>query len=336
MCLPAELVHCIFAFLPDNADLAVAARASAFLSPIALRVLYRDLSIAESSAHAPPSVVHTLAKRPDIARHVRFFAVSLDAATDVFHSSFTTALSAMTALVSLDIFMDADTSILPSNLVYPQLQRFASSFPFDSRVAAFFDNAPALQSAQVESSQSPLSLARTSLPRLAEFTGCASAAVAVVPGRPVESIYISGDLTEDLVPAFAKSTAPVTILSITTSSAPLLLLQVLGQHLPHIMYLRITSTCNLPAPPSTVSRKSSLSLWLLTRCIQIFYEQVAEALAFFPELQSFELSGMYWSSSKQTDDTQRTWQRPFSLDLEPHQEEEVLDLYSNAADFFFS
>ncbi|KAJ6539132.1 hypothetical protein B0H19DRAFT_1036861 [Mycena capillaripes] len=315
---PAELLEQVFHFLAP-VDLAVVARASSFTYPAALRVLYRDLSISHSPVHAPPSVVLTLAKRPDVARHVRCFAIALDHSAAEIHSFLAAALSAMTALVSLEIFVDADSGVLPDSLVYPQLQHFASSFPFDSRVAAFFGNAPALESAQVESAalQSP-SLAHASLPRLAEFIGCASAAAAVVPGRPVESIHInSGDLTEDLVPALACSTALVTVLSITTSSAPLPLLQVLGQHLPHIMYLRITSTCNLPAPPTS-----------------IFYEQVAEALAFFSNLQSFELSGMYWSSSKQPDDPQRIWHQPFTNGFEP--QEEVLDLYSNTADFFFS
>jgi hypothetical protein len=64
---------------------------------------------------------------------------------------------------------------------------------------------------------------------------------------------------------------------------------------------------------------------------------VAEALAFFPNLQSFELSGMYWSSSKQPDDQRRSWQsQPLSNTNDLGPQEEVLDLYSNAADFFFS
>ncbi|KAF7352981.1 F-box domain-containing protein [Mycena venus] len=295
---------------------------NSFSYPVAARLLYRELTVSSSPMHVPPSIMLTLAKRPDLARHVRCFAVALDQSGTEFHSFLAAALSAMTSLVSLDIFIDADSWVLPNSLVYAQLQHFACSFPLDSRVAAFLHNAPGLESVQIDSAapQSP-SLFHASLPRLAEFTGCASAAAAVVPGRPVESIHInSGDLTEDLVPALAQSTALVTVLSITTSSAPLPLLEVLGQHLPHIMYLRITSTSNLPAPPTT-----------------IFYEQVAEALAFFPNLQSFELSGMYWSSSKQPDD-RRQWSQPLlnTTNNELGPQDEVLDLYSNAADFFFS
>ncbi|KAJ7086668.1 hypothetical protein C8R44DRAFT_820748 [Mycena epipterygia] len=337
---PVELLEAILRFL-DRPDLVAVATTSASMYPIALRVLYRDLHIPNN---APPAVVLTLASRPDVARHVRHFTIAIDHSAPLFHSFYrrlATALSAMTALVSLQIFIDAASWVLPDNLVFPQLQHFASSFPFDSCVARFFGNAPALQSAQVESAALPLpSLAHACMPRLAEFTGSSSAAAAVVPGRPVESIHVnSGDLTEDLVPALAKSTALVTVLSITTSSAPVPLLQVLGQHLPHIMYLRITSTCNLPAPPTSVSLQS-LVFDLFIHRLQIFYEQVAGALASFPDLQSFELSGMYWSSSRKPDDQQRVWQsQPFNNinnDFDSQDDSEILDLYSNTADFFFS
>lgn len=319
--LPPELYDAVFRFL-DHRDLAVVARASPTTHAIALRVLYRVLHVSNPS----PSVVLTLASRPHIARHVRHFSIALDPAAALFHSFYrrlATALAAMTALVSLDIFIDAGSWVLPDNRVYPQLQHFASSFAFDPRVAAFLAQAPALESVQVGPTVSPRpSLAPASLLRLVEFTGCSSAAVAVIPGRPVESIHInSGDLTEDLVPALAKSTALVTVLSLTTSSAPVAMLQVLGQHMPHIMYLRITSSCGLSAPP-----------------MSIFYEQVAGALAFFTNLQSFELSGMAWSSTKKPHNQQRVWQsQPFSPDFAPQDEAEMhLDLYSNTTDFFFS
>ncbi|KAJ7781479.1 hypothetical protein B0H16DRAFT_621694 [Mycena metata] len=316
--LPVEILESVFRFLPHPA-LAVVARAGPALHPLALRVLYRVLSVSNAPHDAPPSVVCTLANRPDIARHVRSFALALDHSDSLFHSQLATALSAMPALVSLDIFTDAGSWVLPHTLVYTQLHHFACSFSLDSRVAAFFNQCTALESVQVDSTSWESPLVPASLPRLAEFTGSSSAAAVVVPGRPVESIHInSGELTEDLVLALAQSTAMLTVLSITTNSAPMPLLKMLGQHLPHIMYLRITSTCNLPAPPTT-----------------IFYEEVAEALAFFPSLESFELSGMYWPSSKQPHDPQRVWQsQPFTTESDP--QDEVVDIYSNTADFFFS
>jgi len=321
--LPLELFEAVLRFL-HPADLASVARTSASAYPVAVRVLYRDLTVSQSGP-VPPSAVLTLAHRPDIARHVRHFQVLSGTFFRSFYRRLATALSTMTALVSLDIFIDGPGSwVLPDSLVYPQLQHFASSFPFDCNVAKFLGNAPTLESVHVDSVPvTPPALAQDSMARLVEFTGCSAAAVALVPGRPVESIHInSGELTDDMVPALAKSTALVTVLSVTTDSAPVILLQALGHNLPHIMYLRITSTRNLHAPPTS-----------------IFYEEVAGALALFPNLQSFELSGMYWSSSKKPEDRQRVWQSaPLNHDNNnPDPQEEILDLYSNAAaDFFFS
>jgi hypothetical protein len=91
---------------------------------------------------------------------------------------------------------------------------------------------------------------------------------------------------------------------------------------------------------SSHKRKSAMSLMLnlsFTRPHQIFYEQVAGALAFFPDLESFELSGMYWTSSKKPDQ-RRIWQsQPFNNDFVSIDNSELyVDLYSNTADFFFS
>ncbi|KAK7061533.1 F-box domain-containing protein [Favolaschia claudopus] len=318
MLLPLELLDHIFSYLPP-ADLCVVARAGPFVYPVAVRVLYRTLTVSHSPFHAPPSILPTLARRTDLARHVRCLSVALDQSAAEFHSFLATTLSKMPALVSLDIFVDAGSWVLPENLFFPQLQHFACSFALDTRLAAFLSNAPRLDSVQIDSAApEPFQLTPTSLLRVERVTGCASAAVAIVPGRPVESVHInSGDLTEAMVPSLAQSTSLITVLSITTSSAPLQLLEALGEHLPHLMYLRVTSTANLPAPPTS-----------------IFYGQVADALSSFPQLQSFELSGMYWLPSKADD--RRQWSRPLvntTSDNPTEPQDEVLDL--DAADFLF-
>lgn len=47
----------------------------------------------------------------------------------------------------------------------------------------------------------------------------------------------------------------------------------------------------------------------LISAVQEFYEQVANVLSSFTELNAFELSGMHWGSErKQDDDTKRVWQ----------------------------
>ncbi|KAJ6629210.1 hypothetical protein B0H10DRAFT_1777090 [Mycena sp. CBHHK59/15] len=323
---PVELLDAVFLFL-DAPDLAALASTNKAIEPIALRLLYRDVAVSPARLHrpttrrAPLSLVLTLANRPDVAQYVRSFTLAVDHSTTLFHSFYrhlAAALSSMTALISLELFTDAEGWVLPDNPVYPQLQRFASSLPFDSRVAKFLGNAPALQTLQVEPAvHPPPSLPPVYVPCLTEFVGSSCMAAAIIPGHPVETIHItSGDLTEDLVPLLAESTVLVTVLSVTTSSEPVPLLQVLGHHLPHIMYLRITSTCNLSATPTT-----------------IFYEQVARVLSLFPNLQSFELSGVYWSSSQKPEDHQRVWQsQPFNSDF--GSPDEMFDLYSES-DLFF-
>ncbi|KAJ7283866.1 hypothetical protein C8J57DRAFT_1293823 [Mycena rebaudengoi] len=309
--LPVELLDAVCSYLDCRSDLRAVALTHSALLNSALRILYRTINV--STRCTPLSLVLTLASRPDLARHVRSFALSVDPTATLFHSFYrrlATALSHMTALVSLDLFIGTGSWVLP-DAVYPQLQHFASSFPFDARVAKFISGVPALQRLQLEPSVVPAALQPEGMSRLAELVSCSSSAAAIVPGHPVESIHISaGDFTEDLALALAKSTAAVTVLSATTSAAPVHLLQILGQHLPQLIYLRITSTWNFPAAPTN-----------------LFYEQVAAALAFFPDLQSFELSGMYWTSSQKSDDQRRVWQsRPLSSESFVAQEEELLDL----------
>ncbi|KAJ7068070.1 hypothetical protein C8F01DRAFT_1017113 [Mycena amicta] len=306
--LPPELINAVCAFLP-NRDLATVARSSLTLYPTALRSLYRTLSITDASCHA---VVHTLAHRRDIAAFVRTFSL---ADVSVCPNDLTAALANMTALLSLDIFVDGlESWVLPAHLVSPQLQHFGSSIPFDAHVAAFCLGARWLQTLHVvsELTDSAALPDACMFPCLTTFTGSASAAVALVPGRPVESIFItSGHLSEDLIPALAKSTARVTVLSTTTNSIPVSLLGSLGRHLPHLIYLQINSTHNLRAPPTTM-----------------FYEEVADALASFPFLQSFELSGMYWPSQVQRDEDKRVWQS------QPLRAEEALDAPAEDIDEF--
>ncbi|KAJ7638609.1 hypothetical protein FB45DRAFT_903341 [Roridomyces roridus] len=272
--LPTELKAAVLADL-DSTSLATVARTCRSVYPVALSILYRHLCVSDAT-----SVVLTLASRPDIARHVRSFHLTLRGTV------FSPFLRSW---------------VLPDSRVYPQLQHFASPFPLDTHLAKFLGNAPALTSVYIErmAEMQPLSLLQGCMRQLAKFTG---------------SVHVnSGDL---IVPALGKSTELVTVLDVTTDSAPVNLLHDLGQHLPHLIYLRITSTRNFPAPPTP-----------------IFYEQVAGSLTAFPHLQSFEFLGMYWPSSKKPENEQRVWQ---SRPLTNSSPEETVDLYSYSEDNFIS
>lgn len=207
----------------------------------------------------------------------------------------------MSELTSLDMSVDPAASWvlrMRSNVKFPRLQHFASSFPLDSHVAHFLCRAEAIQQLEVDSFPisdpiAPSSLPVTAIPHLSCFIGSSQAAQAVIPGRPVEEIHLnSGDMTDDVVRALAKSTTSVLLLGASTSSLPLPLLGTLAELMPQLKYLRMMTTYNfLDAPDAT------------------FYQSTANALASLRNLHSFELSGMHWGSSrKDLADEARVWQ----------------------------
>lgn len=308
--LPVELLDDICLNVTPT-DLSAIAQTSSLLYPVAQRLLYRNLSV--SSWYDNLSVVATLAKRPDLARFVRSFSVSLDPSTPIFLSFYrllSKALSNMTDITSLGIFADASTSWLligtEKSAQYPHLRHFAGSFPFDSYVAKFLETTPALLELELDStlihSSPPPRLSMSAIPHLAQFVGSSDAAGVIVPGRPLESIHLnSGDLNEDDVTCLAQTTARVIVFGASTTSLPAPLLDVLARHLPHIVYLRIMTTHGFAKAPDVA-----------------FYEEIASGLGALPDLTAFELSGMHWGSRKKSDDgDKRVWQsKPLSVDFE--------------------
>ncbi|KAF8450782.1 hypothetical protein L210DRAFT_3639824 [Boletus edulis BED1] len=298
MSLPVELVLAIADLVP-LASLPALARASSGFCHIAQSVLYRHVSASHNLA-----IVPLLARKPHIARHVRSFYIALDALAPLFsrfYSVLARALQNMSDLHSLHLLVDANLSwILRDPCVYPNLVHFTCTFSFDDNVACFLQQTPSLLELEVDSiptllpPSSPLpDLPTTSIPHLQQFIGSSRAAALLVPGRPVNSIHLNDStLTDDVVPLLARSTGPVLVLGAVTNASPVPLLQLLHRHLPHLAYLRVMSTQNLFQPPSPE-----------------FYEQVANVLTSFPELNAFELSGMHWGSQRKADDdSKRVWQ----------------------------
>lgn len=266
--LPIELLDAICQnVLPT--DLVALSRTSSFIYPVAQRLLYRHLSVSPASHNL--AVVVTLSKRPGIARFVRSFAISLDAYSPVFPSFYrrlATALTYMSELTSLDLFIDASANWVlqaaAAASIYPRLHHFACSFPFDTHVVDFLNRADALLELEVDSI--PVShpppiplLPLTSIPRLIQFTGSSQAAVAIVPGRPVESLHLnSGDLTEEDVDRLSKSTSRIVVLGSTTTEQPVPLLESLSQKMPYLVYLRIMTMYTFFKAPDAVSLSLSV------------------------------------------------------------------------------
>lgn len=322
--LPVELLDDIFQRVLQP-DLVSMCRISSSIYPVAQRLLYRHLSVSSRDV----GVILPLAKMPQLAQHVRTFAIRLDPSTffKSFYYLLATALSNMTEVVSLELLVDPGASWIlgTPHCVFPRLQHLACSFLLDSHVVDFLSKTEALLELELDGISSPLSppiptLPVGSLPQLCGFKGSSHAAMAIVPGRPVESIHLnSGDLTQDDIASLAQSTAHVAILGATTSALPVPLLQSLTHHFPYLVYLQMMTMYNFSEGPDAVRLSYGYhSHNILKQFSQTFYQNIANALASLPNLRAFELSGMPWGSSLKTAENEgRVWQsQPFSNDFD--------------------
>ena len=317
--LPVELLDTICSHVP-RPGLAALSQTSRSLHPVAQRVLYRRLSV--SPFYRNLDVLTTLASRPDVAFFVRSISINLDTSLPVLHASHTllaTALSHMPELTSLDMCINPHASwVLTELSTYPRLHRLACSFTLDSNVADFLTKTPSLQELELNTpaifhpSVLSSSLPLPAIPSLRQFFGSSETARVIVPGRPLESIYLnSGELAEEDIKCLANGTARVRIFAATTRSLPnplLDLLDLLARHLPHVVYLRIMTTHTFPTAPDVVSDSFlKIPKISLTETFpeQAFYEQVANRLAALSDLSAFELSGMHWGSRRGSD--KRVW-----------------------------
>jgi len=256
--LPAELIN----ILCDNlspADLAAVAATDVRLHRIAQRPLYRHLVLDNRNL----TCVFTLARRPNIATHVRSFSIRISPFSCLLRSFYrllATALSNMTEITSLHVSIDQAASWIMStrdDASYHRLSHFSSTFHLDDNLVHFLNKADALLELELDhrpSNPSLLGLRDGALPLLKHFTGSSQAAQYLVPGRPVEHIHLnSGDLTEEVANSLSKSTASILVLAAATSSHSVSLIGTLTRCMEHLVHLRIVTTYNFTHPPDTVS-----------------------------------------------------------------------------------
>lgn len=263
--LPVELIDNILQNV-HSSDLVALSLTCTALSPVASRLLYRDISVSAWSNNT--KVVATLAKRPDLAIFVRSFSITTamqPPAFPAFDQLLATALSGMTELTTLNLNLaDSSTSWIlekaAQNESYHRLHQFTASFPLDQNVANFLEKTPNLIELEVDSipcvePTSPVpTLLPTTIPHLAQFVGSVRAAKTIVPGRPLESIHLNeGDLVEEDVADFSRATGRVTVFSATASNPPVPLLESIAHSLPHLAYLRIMTTYQFTQAPKPVS-----------------------------------------------------------------------------------
>ncbi|KAJ3762892.1 hypothetical protein EV360DRAFT_34735 [Lentinula raphanica] len=337
--LPLELLDAVCESL-SPLDLAHLSYTCTSVHQSAQRQLYRHLSI--SSSRRNLSVVLTLARKPHLAHYVRSFSIELDIHCSTllrpFYSQLSRALSGMAELTSLQLSIDSTTSWVLAGIKLPRLVQFACPFPVDSYVSNFLKHTPALLELEVDSTsywhEPPIAvLAPSSAPLLQHFVGSSRAAKAIVPSRPVQSVQLTaGDLTEEVVSRLSESTAGISIFSARTNSAPAILLQLLSQKLQCLVHIRLLTTYSYSETHYVVSVCTICSLLSFSyRTFQTFYQHIAGALNAFPDLQTFELSGMHWGSEERKDsDRQRVWQsQPFEFDLNSSPESLDIDPYSD-------
>ncbi|KAM6503043.1 hypothetical protein JOM56_003020 [Amanita muscaria] len=285
--LPHELVAHIIRYVSKH-HLAVLATTNHLFAFLAQQLLYRDIYL-NSSSHSPSlALIVTLAKKTSIAVHVRTFAIQINPSSVLFKSfynAFRTALSNMTELTSLRLFVDSKFSSAPRPVnpsTFSNLLNVSTSLAFyNLNVALCLAETKTLFEVDFDSLMDVRpDLPAGSLPRLRSFTGPVCVADAMVP-RPVEFIQLNtGTILETVAVKLAKS--PVTLFeaSINLLSIPSLLF--LSQMMPYLQNVRFTTSDSVE-PPS-----------------HQFCDDVAEVLTFFPALESFELWGIHFEQTQKT------------------------------------
>lgn len=335
--LPVELLDLVAQHL-SSTSLTALAQTCSTLCPVAQRILYRCVSSSAWTQNL--CIVDTLAKKPHVARFVRSFYIAIDSLSPIFpafYRQLAKAILNMSELTSLNLLVDSTVSWVlkesSSHIDFPYLLQFTCSFPFDENVARFLDVTPSLLELEVDSMPTALArssptpyLSPTSIPHLEQFIGSSKTAELIVPGRPVRSVHLNGaGLSEDDIPLLARSTVPVVVLGTVTKAPPVPFLETLLKHVPHLAYLRVMSTQDLFRAPTAVSHHVyPCETGVFISAAQEFYEQVANVLTSFTELNAFELSGMHWGSQRKQDDgTKRVWQSA-PLQKRTHPEDDLL------------
>jgi hypothetical protein len=256
---PTEILNSICLHLP-NIDLVSVATANTTLCAISQRLLYRHISIVLSPAN--PRVVNTLASRPDISQHVRTFSLILHGNNPAgFYHLLTSALTGMTELESLVLLIGSDnSSVLTGStkyLHYPRLRHFTCSFAFDQDVANFLDRTPNIVELELNSATAPPSvlphLSSTAIPHLSRFLGPSWVAELVVPGRPVQALFLSnGLLNEFVLSQLARSSYPIVLLDAISNTRLVPCLEAIARNLPSLNYLRLMTMVPCDGHPDSV------------------------------------------------------------------------------------
>lgn len=253
MSLPFDLIDYICQQLSMR-DLTRVSTSNSDLCAIAQKILFRDLHISGPSL----PLILTLATVPHLGRHVRSLKIVVGSSCvvpTIYHRALRTALCHMRDVVFVSISLPApynSTVILPQNpdSAYEHLQTIHVSLSLDTRFANFLRHVPRLLHLTVDKHPSTtpptINIPRNALPNLQAYWGSVNGAIAIAPGRPLHSIFLtSGVLTIDVLPVIASASACITTLDATISSLALPFLRMLASAMPRLVNLRVATTYDL-------------------------------------------------------------------------------------------
>ncbi|KAH8111068.1 hypothetical protein DFH11DRAFT_1690543 [Phellopilus nigrolimitatus] len=219
--LPNESLTTVFAYLPPPA-LAALVRVSRRLQLLAERLLYSTIVISEPTFACCAAV----ARRPHLAACIRRLAVRWSRDRAAAHLPYRLAphvAPALRALLHAAPHIDA-------------LELHLAGFPAAPSCAP---------SPPSSTSTSPTTAARSclaphDLPRLASFRGDARCAAALLPGRPVSALALSGhEPTAPVLRACACSSRPIRRLDLSALSVTPTQLLTISKHLTALEILRM-------------------------------------------------------------------------------------------------
>ncbi|KZS98001.1 hypothetical protein SISNIDRAFT_449618 [Sistotremastrum niveocremeum HHB9708] len=287
VCLPSEILDAALCNLQPP-DLVAVASAHSRLAPFAQRLLYRELNLQSSSVAL--RVLRTLARSPYIARFVRVFHLRLPPAHDAlllapFHRLLATALSSMTALQHLSLYINPEASscILQrcSTVTYPHLRSFVSNFTWSDQLVRFLEGTPDLVELGVGAHCHRASAPRPSLtPHLSIFSGSCDTARSLMQHHRFKNLYLhSGTLTEDIIQHSLSQSTELHSLTAIVGSFSVTTLSSITQACPSLAQLRLWTTTDLD-----------------NDFIMAVSDPISHLLASTPTMTTFELSGFHWNA----------------------------------------
>ncbi|KAF6751282.1 hypothetical protein DFP72DRAFT_907987 [Ephemerocybe angulata] len=258
--------------------------------------LYKTIVI---SRHSLP-LLSILLHKPQLAAYVRTVKFLVAPDSQAIQSCLSSlevaslALAQMRGLVSLSISIPPQSSstVLPigSTAFFPDLRDLQLSFKLDSHLVEFLTRTPGLTCLKLDQAEDippqaslpPILLPNTLLPNLTSISGPVALVQALVPGRPVSSIFItSGNLTNAAVTQIGLSSAAISTLDAKISSAPIPIIQELVISAPHLTHLRLATTYDL---------------WLDFFNV-VFIDQVKTVLSGLGQLRTANIAGLIWKWS---------------------------------------